>query len=285
MFLSRKCLCHSETFTKGISNGAEWYVVDNGMQDYNYLFSNCMEITAELSCWKRPPATHLQVEWENNLDSMLILLESAHVGIKGKVLDEDGEPLDRAVVQVCDRDKHVTTTNRGEYWRLLLPGTYKVKALHSNMFGDLESDLTTVEVTNDFGKEALEVDLTARIKLEDTFLVTGVKVGFCKFFNNKYVEEVGNLFDDCTISDVNLHEPECKKIPDDPNSHQVAFLVRIVFAPIPMFSFFNERWGESIVRRPTSDFELKKLSRRASMYSKEKWCGRKGDWLVRMPEK
>ena len=75
-------MCHCETFSRGISNGAEWYLVDGGMQDYNYLFSNCMELTAELSCWKRPPASHLQTEWENNLDSMLALLESAHLGIK-----------------------------------------------------------------------------------------------------------------------------------------------------------------------------------------------------------
>ena len=255
------------------------------MQDYNYLFSNCMEITAELSCWKRPPANMLQVEWENNLDSMLVLLESVHEGIKGKVLDEDGKPLDRAVVEVYGRDKHVRTTNRGEYWRLLLPGIYQVKAVHSNLFGDVESELTTVEVQNEFGKEALELDLTARIKLEETFLVTGVKVGFCKFFDNKYGDDVRNLFQDCNILNIQIHEPECKQVPDDPNSHQVAFLVRISFAPLPMFSFFNERWGESIVRRPTSDFEQQKLLRRASMYSKEKWCGRQGEWLVKVYEK
>ena len=28
-----KCLCHSDTFSNGISNGVEWYVVDNGMQE------------------------------------------------------------------------------------------------------------------------------------------------------------------------------------------------------------------------------------------------------------
>jgi len=279
-----KCLCHCETFSKGISNGAEWYLVDNGMQDYNYLFTNCMEITAELSCWKRPPAHMLQVEWENNLDSMLVLLESAHMGVKGVVLDEDGKPVDKAVVQVSGRDKHVRTTNRGEYWRLLLPGTYQIKAVHSNKFGQVESDLTTVQVTASGGKEAVRVDLTVRIRLEETFLVTGVKVGFCKFFDNNYADDVKSLFDDCNILSVELYDSECKQVPDDPNSHQVAFLVRISFAPLPMFSFFSERWGENIVRRPTTEFERNKLERRANMYSKEKWCRREGEWLVKILE-
>ena len=71
------------------------------MQDFNYLFSNCLELTAELSCWKRPPTSHLQTEWENNLEPMLVVLESVHTGVKGKVIvAETGEPLERSTVEV-----------------------------------------------------------------------------------------------------------------------------------------------------------------------------------------
>jgi len=54
------------------------------MQDFNYLFSNCLEITVELSCWKKPDEHILNTEWENNVDSLLVLLESACSGVKGK---------------------------------------------------------------------------------------------------------------------------------------------------------------------------------------------------------
>ena len=124
-----KCLCHSDTFSSGISNGAEWYVVDNGMQDFNYLFTNCMEITAELSCWKKPRECQLDVEWSNNLESMMMVLESVQGGVRGLVRDEDGHPLAGAEVVVEGRDKVVTTTQRGEYWRLLLPGSYSIRYL------------------------------------------------------------------------------------------------------------------------------------------------------------
>jgi len=278
-----KCLCHSETFSNGISNGAEWYVVDNGMQDYNYLFSNCMEITAELSCWKKPLAGHLQVEWENNLESMLVLLNSVHGGMKGLVTDQDGHPLHKATVEVVGRDKSVTTTARGEYWRLLLPGTYTVRAKHENIYGVVESDLVEVSVINNLGEGALEVNFTARISYQETFIVTGVKNGGCKLFDHQYFDEIKSLFQDCRICDIKIFEPECKYVQNNSNSRQVAFQVLVVIAPLPMFSFFNDRWGESIIRRPTSDFEMKKLKRRVSMYSEETWCGRRDDWLVKIP--
>ena len=34
-----------QRFTNGITNGAEWYILEGGMQDYNYVYGGCMELT------------------------------------------------------------------------------------------------------------------------------------------------------------------------------------------------------------------------------------------------
>jgi len=99
-----------------------------GMQDFNYVFSNCMEITMELSCCKYPVASKLQQEWLNNQKSLIQYLRAVHWGVKGMVTDkETGEPIWRARLSVQGIDFNVTTTSQGEYWRLLLPGTYTLK--------------------------------------------------------------------------------------------------------------------------------------------------------------
>ena len=170
---------------------------------------------------------------------------------------------------------------RGEYWRLLVPGSYHLRATHQNKFGTVESELEAVEIHRD----PVHLDLVCRIKLEDTFLVTGVRQGFCRFLDNSSLkQEVEDLFEDSRVVGLDLCDEECRKVPDDPVNYQVGFTVKIVMNYKPMAAFFAERWNETAVRRPTTDFDLKKLYRRAAMYSEEKWCGRKGNddgWIVR----
>lgn len=60
-------------------------IFKGGMQDYNYVHSNCFEITLELSCCKYPSAHELPTEWHNNKESLLYYMEQVHIGIKGKI--------------------------------------------------------------------------------------------------------------------------------------------------------------------------------------------------------
>ena len=74
--------------------------------------------------------------------------------MKGIVTDAAGNVVEDAVVEVSDRNKDVTTTSSGEYWRILVPGTYTIKAIKD----DRQS--VPVEVTvSDNDEEAPRVDL------------------------------------------------------------------------------------------------------------------------------
>lgn len=135
-------LCESDNFPNGITNGADWYIVKGGLQDFNYLYSNCFEITLELSCCKYPNEENLAAEWSANRESLLSYLEQVHSGVKGVILDKEGNPVPDAKVHVKGIDKPVVTSKDGEYWRLLTPGSYEVKA----QYDGFESDWTPVQV-------------------------------------------------------------------------------------------------------------------------------------------
>lgn len=75
----------------GITNGAHWYPVAGGMQDFNYLKSNAFEITVEVSCCKFPYANKLKHFWEANKPALLAYLDQVHTGIKGYVKSDSGE--------------------------------------------------------------------------------------------------------------------------------------------------------------------------------------------------
>ncbi|GAB1867429.1 Carboxypeptidase D [Camponotus japonicus] len=121
--------CPPERFPGGVTNGAYWYEVIGGMQDYNYARSNAFEITFELSCCKFPPGSMIPDQWQLNKESLIKYLEQVHIGIKGFVRNTDnGNPIERANIVIKGINHNITTTTDGEYWRLLLPGIYSVYA-------------------------------------------------------------------------------------------------------------------------------------------------------------
>lgn len=117
------------------------------MQDFNYVNSNSFEITLELSCTKYPPASELANEWELNKRSLIEYMKMVHIGVKGLVSDNEGRPIQGAEIFVEGLEgKSIRTTKLGEFWRLLINGEYRVRAVAK---GYATSKAQTVTVSDD----------------------------------------------------------------------------------------------------------------------------------------
>ncbi len=114
-------------FANGITNGAAWYSISGGMQDWNYRYASCNEITIELSNTKKPSASSIPNFWNNNRDSMLSYAEAVHIGVRGIVTDRaTGEPVWAEVRVEGNSHPVFTDADVGDYHRMLLPGVYNL---------------------------------------------------------------------------------------------------------------------------------------------------------------
>lgn len=134
MHLGKACPGDSYGFKNGITNGAAWYSVKGGMQDYNYVTTNCFEITIEQGCTKFPYASALEGIWNDNREALIAYIEEVHKGVKGFVFSEECNPIVNATVMVRGRDHNITTACHGDYWRLLTPGNYTLNVIADGYF-------------------------------------------------------------------------------------------------------------------------------------------------------
>lgn len=79
----------------------------------------------------------------------------ANKGIHGIIQDEEGKPLKDARINVANRPHDVFTGNDGDYWRLLVPGSYEVTVSAKGY--EHESKTTTVRSAT-----ATKLDFTMR---------------------------------------------------------------------------------------------------------------------------
>lgn len=76
MSLGQPCpMFPTEHFKGGIVNGAEWYEVTGGMQDWNYVVAGCMELTLEIGCYKYPKASEIPQKWLDNKEALIKYIE------------------------------------------------------------------------------------------------------------------------------------------------------------------------------------------------------------------
>jgi carboxypeptidase D len=155
----------SRQFRDGITNGADWYVLYGGMQDWNYLHQQCLELTIELTNTKWPSASTLASHWLDNRDAVFAYARLVLTGFHGRVsYGPDHLPAEAkltAALQLPDGSlapiDHLvySTALFGDYYRLLAAGTYSLTAtfrgqslVHSDLTlsDDLSSENARVQV-------------------------------------------------------------------------------------------------------------------------------------------
>ncbi|MCB5247737.1 MAG: carboxypeptidase regulatory-like domain-containing protein, partial [Candidatus Cloacimonetes bacterium] len=113
--------------SNGITNGADWYVIAGGRQDWMNYTRNGREVTIECSLTKLPDASTMPDYWNYNYEAMLSYLEQSLYGINGTVVDAWGNPL-AAEISISGYDSTYssveTDPSHGDFYRYLQPGTY-----------------------------------------------------------------------------------------------------------------------------------------------------------------
>ncbi|RUS86156.1 hypothetical protein EGW08_006104 [Elysia chlorotica] len=131
--------CDKGGESKPITNGGSWYSVAKGMQDYNYLNTNCFEITLELGCDKFPPGSELESLWMDNAAALFNYILQVHIGVKGFIQALDATPVANAEIKVVNLasglpiDHDILSLEDGDYYRLLGDGYYKI-TVHAQGF-------------------------------------------------------------------------------------------------------------------------------------------------------
>lgn len=139
---------NSPSFDMGITNGSDWYTIYGGMQDWNYRYVACNEVTIELANIKKPSESLLPTYWANNKESMLAYMASIHMGIRGVVTDEQtGDPVWARIDLAGNEQPVFTDPDVGDYYRLVLPGTYGF-TVSAPGYEDITFSGVTVSETN-----------------------------------------------------------------------------------------------------------------------------------------
>lgn len=113
---------------KGITNGASWYEVSGGMQDWVYIAANCFEITVETNCDKFPFRDRLPYYWKRHQIPLIYYITLVHHTVHGFIFDEQtGLGIPNATISVNKRGKILRSYIYGDYWRPITPGEYEVE--------------------------------------------------------------------------------------------------------------------------------------------------------------
>lgn len=116
----------SRSFQDGVTNGADWYVVAGGMQDWSYFFHNDLQVTVELSHAKWPRYSEIPNFYKDNKDSMLTYASAIHQGMGFSFGDQSvtGKVKVTELVNNKTIDHGNFGFDKGEFYKVLPLGEF-----------------------------------------------------------------------------------------------------------------------------------------------------------------
>jgi hypothetical protein len=117
-------LRNSSEFHGGITNGADWYVVRGGMQDWSYLWFNDLQVTIELSSTKWPSYSDIPTFYRNNRDSMIHFMKQVHRGAGFKISRAGVEGTVSIRAAAGRKDLGSYSFNSSQFYKVLPEGEY-----------------------------------------------------------------------------------------------------------------------------------------------------------------
>ena len=123
----------SDEFHGGITNGAAWYIVRGGMQDWSYVWFNDLQITVELSHVKWPDYSEIPGFYKSNRDSMVYYMKQIHRGAGFKI-SRAGVSGSVEIKQTTPVSKSMGTYafNSSEFYKVMPEGDYTFTVKEKN---------------------------------------------------------------------------------------------------------------------------------------------------------
>lgn len=151
-------MLNNPSFPGGTTNGSDWFAITGGMQDWHYRYLGCIDMTIELSNIKTPASNTIPQFWTENEEAMLSYMEEIHQGVRGIVADRNtGDPLWTQVNVNTNTQPVFSDPDVGDYYRLLLPGTYNFLFFAT---GYIPYAVENIEVIADAAATRLDVTLS-----------------------------------------------------------------------------------------------------------------------------
>jgi len=177
-------------YNNGITNGAQWYMIGGGRQDYMNGYAQCRELTIECSNTKLPNANQLPNFWNYNKASLFLYMSQCLYGIHGVVTDSiTGEPLEATITISGHDDQYSFVESHlpaGDFHRPIKGGSWSV-IVSKDGYCPKAFDVTV----GDYETVNLEVQLVPGSCLMPNFTASTTQValgGSVNFTDNSFGE-------------------------------------------------------------------------------------------------